>query len=78
MLAGTVARSLQTLLRLSVRELMVLVLVVGAGLGWMVRSARIQREAVEAIKSAGGTVRYDWEWNHGHTITAGNLGRRGG
>jgi hypothetical protein len=28
----------------------------------MVRSARIQREAVTAIQDAGGSVSYDWQW----------------
>lgn len=46
----------QRLLRPSVRGLIVLVLVVGAGLGWLVRCAQIQREAVAAIQNAGGLV----------------------
>jgi hypothetical protein len=54
--------------RVSVRGFMVLVLATGAGLGWMVRTARIQREAVAAIKQAGGSVAYDWEWNHGSAV----------
>ena len=69
--AVAVSRPWRRFLRFSVRGLILLVVVMGAGLGWMVRSARIQREAVEAIKSAKGTVRYDWEWNHGHTIRHG-------
>jgi hypothetical protein len=56
-------------IRLSVRVLIVLVLVMGAGLGWVVRSARIQREAVQVITRAGGWVKYEWEW------TVGNAGR---
>ncbi len=59
MLAGSVSRRWWRYLRFNVRGLIVLVLVVGAGLGWVVRSARIQREAVAAIKSAGGHVEYD-------------------
>jgi Leucine-rich repeat (LRR) protein len=47
------------LLRLNVRGLLVLVLLVALGLGWTVRSARIQREAVTAIRIAGGRVTYD-------------------
>lgn len=46
-------------LRLSVRGLMVLVLVLGGGIGWVVNRARVQREAVAAIRRAGGQVRYD-------------------
>ena len=57
--------------RFSVRGLIVLVLAVGVLLGWTVRSARIQREAVAAIKNAGGNVTYDWEWNNGKSIPAG-------
>jgi hypothetical protein len=56
--------------RMSVRSLMTLVLILGAGLGWLVGSARIQREAVAAIRRAGGTVRYDWEAANGGTVTA--------
>ena len=40
-------------LRFSVRSLIVLVLVVGLWLGWLVRGARIQRDAVAAITKAG-------------------------
>ncbi len=39
-----------------------LVLVVGSGLGWVVRRPRIQREAVAGVKRAGGTAWYDWQW----------------
>jgi hypothetical protein len=35
---------------------MVLVLIVGGGLGWFVRRATVQRDAVEAITAAGGSV----------------------
>jgi internalin A len=45
-------------LRFSVRGLIVLVLLIGGCLGWMARNARIQRDAVAAIKRAGGSVRY--------------------
>ena len=55
-----VARPWQRFLRLTVRGLIVLVLLIGAGLGWLVRSARIQREAVAAIETAEGEVSYDW------------------
>jgi internalin A len=60
-------------LRLSVRGLIVLVLVIGGGLGWLVHSARIQREAVAAIQRAGGIVRYNLEPNNGNTVPAGGL-----
>jgi len=63
MSAGPVSRSWRRYSRFSVRGLIVLVLVIGAGLGWLVRSARIQREAVAAIWNAGGVVYYDWQWD---------------
>ena len=56
-----ISRPWRRFLRFSVRGLIVLVLVIGGWLGWIVRSARIQREAVAAIKSIGGIVTYDWE-----------------
>jgi hypothetical protein len=51
--------------------LIVVVLVIGAGLGWIVREARIQRDAVAAIRAAGGSVFYDWEWNNGKSVPGG-------
>ncbi len=71
MSAVPVARPWRGFLRFSVRGLIVLVLVVGAWLGWLVRSARIQREAVAAIKAADGGVFYDWEWSNGVSILGG-------
>jgi len=56
--------------RMSVRSLMTLVLIIGAGMGWLVGSARVQREAVAAIRRAGGTVRYDWEAPNGGAAAA--------
>src|SRR4051812_46117493 len=46
-------------IRLSVRGLMILVLILSAGLGWVIRPARIQRNAVTAIQRLGGNVTYD-------------------
>ncbi len=57
--------------RLSVRGLIVLVLLIGAWLGWVVRSARIQRQSVAAIQAAGGRVMYDWQWKAGRKISGG-------
>ncbi len=65
---GPVSHHWRKYLRLSGRAILVLVLVMGAGLGWLVRNARIQREAVVAIKAAGGSVEYDWESNKGKLI----------
>ncbi len=50
--------------RVSLRALMGVVLVLGVLLGWYVRSVRIQREAVAAIRRAGGSFAYDWQWGH--------------
>jgi hypothetical protein len=47
---------------------MVLVLVVGGGLGWWIHRARVQREAVVAIRRAGGEVAYSWEWSNGAPV----------
>jgi len=46
-------------LRLSVLALMLLVLILGGGFGWVVHRARVQRDAVAAIEGAGGSVRYE-------------------
>ena len=46
---------------LGLRGLMLLVLVVGGGIGWMARRASIQRRAVDVIERAGGSVTYDHE-----------------
>jgi internalin A len=47
-----------------VRALMVLVLIVGAPLGWVIGSAKIQRNAVAAIRRIDGTIVYNWDWNY--------------
>jgi Leucine-rich repeat (LRR) protein len=68
---GTVSRSWRRFLRFSLRELIVFVIVVGVGLGWIVRQAHVQRDAVAAIEGAGGAVRYDWEFNNGKDLPGG-------
>jgi hypothetical protein len=45
----------------SLRTMMILVLVFGGWLGWFVRSVQVQRDAVAAVKNAGGSVFYDLE-----------------
>src|SRR5262245_47525071 len=40
---------------------MILVLVLGGTLGWFVRRAHVQRDAVTAIVRSGGGAYYDWE-----------------
>jgi hypothetical protein len=66
-----ISRPWRRLLRFSVRGLIVLVLVVGAALGWIVRDAHVQRDAVLAILAAGGAVRYEWEFSGGKIILGG-------
>jgi hypothetical protein len=71
MLAGPASRPWRRYLRLNVRGLIVLVLVIGAGLGWIVRQAHVQRDAVAAITRAGGSVMYDWEWRDAYHTPGG-------
>jgi hypothetical protein len=47
--------------RLSVRGFIVLILIIGAGLSRLVHGARLQRDAVAAIRKAGGSAFYNWE-----------------
>ncbi len=56
---------------MSIASLITLVLVLGLWLGWFVRSARFQRDAVAAITKAKGEVLYDWECRNGHWIPHG-------
>jgi hypothetical protein len=53
-----IRRPLVGYVRISVRALIVAVLVIGAGLGWLVRRSHVQRDAVAAISRAGGLVEY--------------------
>ncbi len=48
-------------LRFSVRGLIVLILAVGCCLGWWLHLARVQRQAVAAIRAAGGSITYEWD-----------------
>ncbi len=66
-----VSRPWRRFLRFSVRGLIVVVLVIAGGLGWVVRSAHVQRDAVTAINDAGGGVRYDWQWKNGKYVRGG-------
>jgi Leucine-rich repeat (LRR) protein len=54
-------RSWWRYLRLSVRGLMLVVLAVAGCLGWWLQLARVQRQAVAAIRGAGGTIWYEWD-----------------
>ncbi len=61
--SGT-SHPLRRYLRFSVRSLIVLVLLIGGWLGWLVHSARSQREAVAALRKQA-IILYDWEWQNG-------------
>jgi hypothetical protein len=54
--------------RFSMRALIGLVLLIGVGLGSVVRSAHLQRDTVAEIDKAGGSVTYDWKWRNGNEI----------
>ena len=51
----------RSLLRISLRALLVLVLLTGGWMGWLVQSARTQRAAVAAIQRSDGYVEYEWD-----------------
>jgi hypothetical protein len=53
-----VSRPWRRFLRFSMRGLIILVLLISGWLGWIVRSARIQRDAVAAMKRTGALVVY--------------------
>ena len=63
-----VSRPWRRFLRFSVRGLIVVVLAIGGCLGWVDRSAGIQREAVARIRGAGGFVFYAY---HREGLTCG-------
>ena len=58
-------------LRFSVRGLIIAVLLIGVWLEWLVHSVRVQREAVAAIRKAGGKAFYDWDWKNGSPVAGG-------
>jgi hypothetical protein len=58
-------------LRFSVRGLVLLVLMFGVWLGWTAYRVRIQRDAIKAIRQAGGRIEYNWEWANGAKIPNG-------
>ncbi len=71
------SRSGRSLLRFSVRGLIVLVLLLGGSMGWIVRSARIQRDAVAAIMRAGGLVKYDQGWTKTNLVHSARVPKPG-
>lgn len=56
--------------RFSVRGLIVLVLAIAIALGWIVHRAQLQRDAVAAIRRAGGEVQYDWQYEDGQGVSS--------
>jgi internalin A len=68
---AAVGRPWRKYMRISVRGLIVAVLVLGGGLGWVVNRARVQRAAVAAIERAGGCVKYEWDFGDGQFISGG-------
>jgi internalin A len=66
-----VSRPSRRYLWFGLRVLIILVLVLGYWLVRIFHLTQIQREAVAAIENGGGTVLYDWEWDNGHFVPAG-------
>ena len=48
-------------IRIRLRTLMIVVLLLAGGLGWIVRLAHVQRDAIAAIRSGGGDTTYSWQ-----------------
>jgi hypothetical protein len=71
MLAQAVPRFRLRWLRTSTRRLIVIVFIIGVWLGWLVRGAHTQRDAVAAIKNARGGITYDWQMRNGKYNPAG-------
>src|SRR5262249_17562117 len=62
--ANPASRPWRRFLRFSMRGMIVVVLVIGGGSGWiaqLARQARIQRDAMAAITKVGGFAFYDWQ-----------------
>ena len=71
MTAALVSRPWHRYLRISIRGLIVLVLALGGGFGWIVSGVQVQRDAVAAIEKSGGKIEYDFSWNNGKSIPNG-------
>ena len=56
---------LRRFLRLSLRSLLLLTLIFSVWLAWLVSRAHRQRQAVAAIREAGGWVYYEFEYSDG-------------
>lgn len=60
--------------RLNLATLLALVAVIGGSTGWYIREVRVQRRTVQALREAGATVLYDWQWDpHSPVIRRGEL-----
>jgi hypothetical protein len=71
MTAGAVSRPRRRFTQLSVRGLIVLVLIISVWLATLVRTARVQSDAVATIENTRGHVAYEWD------VTDGQLTLRG-
>ncbi len=59
---------------ISLRGLLLSIVAIALGLGWIVHKAREQREAVASLQKFGGFVHYDWEFVGGPVkVQRGNL-----
>ncbi len=47
--------------RVTLRSLMILILLIGGAIGWALHTARQQREAIAAVRAAGGQITYDYQ-----------------
>ncbi len=66
-------RPRRAILRVSVRGLLLLILLIGCGMGWIVRIVRagqVQRREIAAIYQAGGWVVYDTVWDSGQNASS--------
>src|SRR3954464_4351966 len=52
-------------LRLTLGAMMISVLILGGGMGWIAYRIRVQRQAVATIIQAGGSVLYDYQVSPG-------------
>jgi hypothetical protein len=57
-------------LRLSLRALIASILIIGCTLGWAVRTARVQQDAVTMIQKRGGFIWYDWQYKDADYVQA--------
>ncbi len=69
----TASRPRRAFFLVSVRGLLLLILLIGCGMGWVaqiMRSGAVQRRAVAAINQAGGWAMYDTEWEEPQNTSA--------